>query len=449
MLEIRTIQQSDLTPKQLEAQDLIAGDARYCLLVGGSRSGKTFLFCRAVALRALKGDGSRHGIFRKAFNHVKSSIWHDTFPKMMGICFPGVPYKANKQDWFLEFPNGSQVWIGGLDEKERTDKILGQEYATLYLNEASELTWGSVEIAKTRLAQVVPGLRQKLYVDCNPTLTSHWTHRLWIERRDPETLDYIADPENYVWLRINPSDNKANLSPEFLASLEAMSPRQRKRFWEGEWGSEVENALWTPEGIDVYRRKNHPDFQRVVIGVDPSGTKGPEDGGRSDQVGISVVGLGTDGDAYVLDDLTAHARPAVWGKMVVSAYDRFEADLVVGEVNFGGAMVEEVIRAAGAEMGVAVNYREVHASRGKVVRAEPISLLYERGKVHHVGRFAPLEDQLCNFTTAGYIGEKSPDRADALIWALHQLFPGMTRKKPKQGGDVAVEGMGGFDATRY
>lgn len=444
--EIKTSEHR-LTARQWEAQKLLASPARYCLLVGGARSGKTFLLCRALALRALKAEGGRHGIFRKAFNHVKTAIWHDTFPKMMELCFPGVPYRANKQDWFWEFPNGSQIWIGGLDEKERTEKILGQEYVTVYCNEASEIVWSSVEMLTTRLAQVVPGLRQKFYADCNPPLTSHWTHRLFVEKRDPETRIRIDDPENYAWMRINPEDNKENLSPEFLKSLEKMSARARKRFWSGEWGSESENALWTLELFDKYRKKQAPEMQRVIIGVDPSGTKG-EDDERSDKVGIVVVGLGVDGHAYVLEDLTAQVSPREWGRRIVSAYDRYDADLVVAEVNFGGAMVGEIVRAAGSDMKVNVRFREVHASRGKVIRAEPASTLYERGMVHHVGDiFQELEDQLCLFTTMGYMGDRSPDRADALIWALAELFPGMTKKV--QPSPLRIEGVSQFDARRF
>lgn len=444
--EIRTSDHS-LTPKQWEAQELLSSASRYCLLVGGARSGKTFLICRALVLRALKGSGSRHGIFRKAFNHVKTAIWHDTMPKVLSLCFPGLAVKPNKQDWFWEFPNGSQIWIGGLDEKERTEKILGQEYVTIYLNEASEIVWSSVEMLTTRLAQVVPSLRQKFYADCNPPLTSHWTHRLFVEKRDPESRMRVDNPQDYAWLRINPEDNKQNLSPEFLASLAVMSARARKRFWLGEWGSENENALWTLEGFDKYRKHQAPEFQRIVIGVDPSGTKG-EDDERSDKVGIVVVGLGVDGDAYVIEDLTAQVNPREWGRRIVSAYDRHDADLIVAEINFGGAMVGEIIRSASSEMKVPVSFREVTASRGKVVRAEPISALYERGKVHHVGDVFPeLEDQLCNFTTQGYMGDRSPDRADALIWALSELFPGMTKKQ--QPKPLKIEGLGSYNAHRF
>ena len=122
-------------------------------------------------------------------------------------------------------------------------------------------------------------------------------------------------------------------------------------------------------------------------------------------------------------------------------------------------MVQDTIRAAASEMKVRVNFKEVTASRGKVIRAEPISVLYGHSdplnplnasptKVHHVGQFVELEDQLCNFTTAGYMGERSPDRADALIWALAELFPGMTRKVPKR-GDIVIEGVGSFNPLGY
>jgi predicted phage terminase large subunit-like protein len=368
-------------------------------------------------------------------------------PKVLKLCFPGLNVKANKQDYFWEFPNGSQIWIGGLDEKERTEKILGQEYVTIYLNEASQIGWNAVEMVKTRLAQVVPGLRQKLYVDCNPPLTSHWTHRCFIEKRDPETRVPFENPEDYVWLRINPEDNKANLDPAQILELSRMGARARKRFYSGEWGSETENALWTLEGIDKRRVKQAPDFQRVIIGVDPSGTKG-DDEERSDKVGIVVVALGVDGDAYVLEDLTAQVSPREWGRRIVSAYQRHEADLVVAEVNFGGAMVEEIVRNASSEMRIPVSFREVHSSRGKVIRAEPIAALYERGKVHHVGNIFPeLEDEMCNFTTAGYMGDRSPDRADSLIHALTELFPGMTKKAPKQ--PLRIEGVSNFNAQRF
>jgi phage terminase large subunit-like protein len=156
-------------------------------------------------------------------------------------------------------------------------------------------------------------------------------------------------------------------------------------------------------------------MQRIVVAVDPSGTRG--DGG-GDDIGIVVAGKGVDGHAYVLEDGTCQMSPEGWGRRSVDLYHRWSADRIVGERNYGGDMVRFTV--ATADRSAA--FKEVVASRGKAVRAEPISALYEQGKVHHVGIFADLEDQMCNFTASGYIGEGSPDRADALVWALTELM---------------------------
>lgn len=433
-----------LTPKQQEAQALLGGPARHVLLVGGSRSGKTFLACRAIAVRAAKAPGSRHLIGRFRFNHVKASVWADTWPKMMRLCFPALANRLryDKTDSRVIFPNESEVWFGGFDDRERTEKILGQEYATIFPNECSQIAWSTIEVLRTRLAQHVPltddegeatgeHLKLKMYYDANPPLATHWTHKLFVEHREPvPPYAPLKRPEQYAWMRINPGDNTDNLPPEYIAELANLGARARLRFLEGQWGSANENALWTYETIEQHRVTDYPDLQRITVGVDPSGTQGEEDE-RSDHVGIVVVGLGVDGHAYVLEDLTIKAPPEIWGKVAVQAYMRHQADRIVAETNFGGAMVGAVIRSAAAAERATANFVEVTASRGKVVRAEPISTLYEQGKVHHVGGHPELEDQLCAFTSAGYMGDRSPDRADAAIWALSDLFPGMTRRAPR------------------
>ena len=130
-----------LTDKQIAANALLASDAQDILLEGGSRSGKTFIALRAIATRALAVPNSRHAIFRLRFNHIKASIIYDTLPKMMDLCFPGVAEhcRLDKTDWFYRFPNGSEIWFGGLDDKDRTEKVLGQEYATMLFNEISQI----------------------------------------------------------------------------------------------------------------------------------------------------------------------------------------------------------------------------------------------------------------------------------------------------------------------
>lgn len=422
----------ELTAKQTEATVLLGSPATHTMLYGGSRSGKTFVILRAQITRRL-AHKSRGAILRYRFNHLKGSIIYDTLPKVMQLCFPGVADHSHmdKSDWFYRLPNGSELWFGGLDDKERTEKILGQEYADIFLNECSQIPWTSRNIAMTRLAQKTQ-LRLRAYYDCNPPNEAHWTHRVFVHKTDPDTRTALKDPSNYTAMVMNPRDNAQNLPAEYLRELENLPDRMRRRFLLGQFGTAVNGALWTLESLDMGRVLDGvvPDMQRIVIAVDPSGCSGPEDY-RSDEVGIVIAGLGTDGRAYVLEDLSGRFGPQQWGQIVASAFDRHSADVVVGETNYGGAMVNEVIRVARPR----TPFKSVSASRGKVVRAEPIAALYgsedKVGKVSHVGHFAKLEDQLCGFTTAGYFGDRSPDRADALVWALTELFPALSRPEKK------------------
>ena len=429
-----------LTPKQSLALDALGSGARHILLEGGSRSGKTFIILRAIVLRALAAKGSRHAVLRFRFNHVKASVVHDTFPKVMQLCFPGVPYRLDKTDWFAEFPNKSQIWFGGLDDKERTEKILGQEYATIFLNEISQIPLNSRNLALTRLAQLctytrdeqdIP-LRLKCYYDCNPPSKAHWGYVLFHDRKDPDTKKPLTDQHEYTFLKLNPQDNTTNLPKEYLATLEALPQRMRKRFLLGEYAEVAPGALWTDEIIDQQRVDEAPDMVRVVVAVDPSGS-GDDDNIGNDAIGIVVAGLGNDGRAYVLEDLTLKAGPKTWGNMVTTAFDRHMADKIVAETNYGGEMVKFVVQAAKPN----VPFKKLTASRGKHVRAEPIASLTEQGKIRFVGTYPDLEDELCAFTVNGYVGANSPNRADAFVWAMSELFPGLTRPEKKKSVSLA------------
>lgn len=696
-----------LTPKQREANQLLSSDVSNIMLRGGSRSGKTFLLCRAIVQRGLNAPGSRHAIWRFRFNHAKTSIWSDTLPKVAALCFPKLRITFNKTDFYAELPNGSQIWIGGLDDKERVEKVLGQEYCidpdakilhsdltwrraadvcagdeligfpesleghctlepsmveratvimaerlriwtdrgttdvsaehrfvahyddrrhrnfrmfswrmardlkagdrirfaaapwatdesrdggwmagmldgegwcseparqvgvaqrrgvvldamkdwldrsgvafgeyasggkpgqdpciqlrakglwpslrllgvarprrldgrklwsgtraftnrrdgiheatvlrieplgegpvvslststktliadgflghncTVYFNESSQIAWGSIETAMSRLAQNVeldPAIAKatgrthlplKAYFDCNPPSKLHWSYQLFREKLRPGTKEALPNPGDYVEMKINPDDNRDNLPPKYFEILDSMSAAKRLRFQQGEWATEVNGALWASEdrtaadgkiipGLDSQRVETPPDMARVVVAVDPSGTKG--DGG-GDDIGIVAAGIGVDGRGYVLGDATCQLSPDGWGRRAIETFHRHGADRIIGERNFGGAMVEYVIRTADKN----VPFREVHASRGKIVRAEPVAALYEQGRVSHVGQFPDLEDQMCNFTANGFVGEGSPDRADALVWALTELMLGDSAIFPISQGDFAIE----------
>jgi len=431
------------TAKQEEAQQILSGDATHICLFGGSRSGKTFLLTRNVIFRSLMAPGARSGIFRFRLNAIRASIVQETFPKVMKIAFPEVDYQLNKSEMFVTFENESEIWFGGLDDKERTEKVLGKEFVTLYLNECSQIPLESCDMVMTRLAQRVYTkidgrepvlLKTRGYYDCNPPNKAHWTYKRFILKQDPVTKEPLKYPDNYVSFKINPSDNVQNLSDGYIDILNSLSARLRKRFLEGEFADATPNQLFSDEIIDTWRVTDGiiPDLIRIVVAVDPSGS-GDVDNADNDAIGICIGGLGIDGNVYLLEDATCKCGPATWGKIVADAFDRHGADIVVGEGNFGGAMVQHVIQTARPR----TPYKMVSASRGKAVRAEPFSALYEQGKVRHVGRFMELEDELTSFSTVGYLGEHSPNRADALIWMLAELFPAMVRapreiKEPKE-----------------
>ena len=219
--------------------------------------------------------------------------------------------------------------------------------------------------------------------------------------------------------------NRANLADQFVTKIvtKFQGTRLGRQELEGILLDDVAGALWTGEMIDAaskYMREGGglPELRRIVIAIDPSGTAGEEDEG--DSVGIVAVGVSHSGQIYVLQDGTIKAGPTVWAKRAVEMAERWEADCIVAERNFGGAMVEAVLKASGMK----VRYKEVTASRGKVVRAEPVAALYEQNKVHHMALMGDLEQQLMFFTSEGYLGDNSPDRADALVWAVTELALG-------------------------
>lgn len=432
-----------LTAKQEEAQGILAGPATHGMLYGGSRSGKTFLHVRNIVLRALKASGSRHAILRFRFNHIKASIIFDTFPKVMKLCYPDIEYTLSKTDWFVKLPNGSEIWFGGLDDKERTEKILGQEYATIYLNEASQITNEARGMAMTRLAQLCeldgqPGvyLKPRAFYDCNPTNKMHWTYRLFIQKVDPDTKISLPNPDDYVFCKMNPEDNKENLSATYMDTLNSLPAKLRKRFKEGDFSEATPHALFNGTVIDQWRVIDGavPEFTRIVVGVDPSGAddKKKDNQADPDAIGIVVGGLGTDGNAYLIEDCTIVAGPQVWGTVATSAYDRHDADVVVGETNYGGAMVKFVIQTCRPR----TPFKQVTASRGKHVRAEPFSALYEQGKIRHVGNFNDLEEEMEHFSSFGYVGAGSPNRADAWFWVLAELFPGLVKGTAKKREEI-------------
>lgn len=389
------------------------GTATHLLLYGGSRSGKSFALCCALVVRSLKSPGSRHAVVRRYFSAVHASIGLDTLPKALKLRFPGVVCVYRKSEGLFRFANGSEIWLIGLDDEARAEKILGQEFATIYFNECSELDYTSVQTALTRLAQKAPDLVNRAFYDCNPPGRGHWTYRLFVEKRDPMSRRELRDPENYLALRLNPGDNRENLPEGYIENTLANLPeRQRNRFLYGEWSDDTEGALWTMEMLARARETRAPEaLARIVVGVDPAVTAHE----NSDHTGIVAAGIDRAGVIHVLRDASCRRAPLGWAAEVVKLYRELDADLVVGEVNNGGDLIESLLRQLAPE----VNFRAVRATRGKLLRAEPVAALYARDLVRHAGEFPELEEEMLGYSPAN--SSDSPDRLDALVWALSEL----------------------------
>jgi hypothetical protein len=392
------------TAKQKEAIRIIAKN-KTTLLEGGSRSGKTFIVIYAMVIRAFHYANTWHVAARLRFNHAKTSLWMKTIPDVIKKCNLEKYVEYNSSDFYLEFPNKSRLLVAGLDDKERVEKILGNEYATIFLNEASQISYDSYEIVKTRL-NPPKGIPARFLIDYNPPSIKHWGYNVFHKRKFP---DGKPVPDNdYAVIKINPRDNIENLSEDYIPELESLSGNRRKRFLDGEYTTE-EGSLWKRDWIK-YRKPSDTQLTRVVVGVDPSGSK------TGDEIGIIVAGKGADNNYYILGDYSLHGTPKEWAEEVLHAYKNNSADVVSAEKNYGGEMVQATITQMGTRN---INVQLVNATRGKVVRAEPISALYEQGLVFHSDEYPALEDELC--TTRFEDLEKSPNRLDALVWAMTEL----------------------------
>jgi phage terminase large subunit-like protein len=212
-------------------------------------------------------------------------------------------------------------------------------------------------------------------------------------------------------------DNADNLAPAFLDAIvkRYRGTRLGRQELLAELLEDVPGALWSRDAIERGSVAVAPVLTRIVVAIDPAASSG--DG--ADETGIVVAGIDGSGHGYVLDDLSGRFAPHEWARRAVAAYKSHAADRIVAEVNNGGDMVEATLRVIDPN----ASYRAVHASRGKAVRAEPVAALYEQGRVHHVGRLPTLEDQMCEFTGASdRDGRASPDRVDALVWAITDLM---------------------------
>ncbi|MGB3465026.1 MAG: hypothetical protein WBA74_07145, partial [Cyclobacteriaceae bacterium] len=235
-------------------------------------------------------------------------------------------------------------------------------------------------------------------------------HKLFIEYKDP--IDGLPKNKNdYASILMNPTDNP-HLSKDYIHILENMSERAKRRFLHGLWDDEIEGALWSQQVIDRNKIETLPleHYERIIIAVDPAVTAKD----TSDETGIIVGGL-IDQNVHIIDDASGRYAPLDWANKVKSLYYRYKADRIICETNQGGDLVEQNLLTVDNNLSV----KKVHAYKGKYLRAEPVASLYERDRVKHIKYFNELEEQMVTWRPAQ---EKSPDRLDALVYAVTELL---------------------------
>ncbi len=315
----------------------------------------------------------------------------------------------------LEWPNGA---IAHTYSAEEPDQLRGPEHDLAWTDELAK--WGNPQDTWDMLQF---GMR----IGTHPRQLVTTTPRPIPTIR--EIMDGAKTGETFVTLG-STYDNVGNLAPAFIRRMEAKyeGTRLGRQELHAEMLDDVPGALWTQA---MLRRRSIPDsplsagigtdepipqMLRIVVAIDPSGSSGEDEG--ADDIGIIVAGKAVDGACWILEDATCSLGPAGWGQVAVDMYNKWRADAIIGELNYGGAMVEHTIRTVSRM----VPYKGVTASRGKHIRAEPVAALYEQGRVRHSRAFPQLEDQLYSMSRTGYLGRGSPDRLDAMVWAVTELM---------------------------
>lgn len=395
-------------PSQEIALDLMLTH-KYTMLYGGSRSGKSFIIMFLVIFRALKKK-SRHVVVRRHFSDIKRSVLNETFKDVCQLL--GVVPKINMQDYVAIFANGSEIHFIGVDNSIGLDKILGMEISTLWMNEISQLGYATYTILKTRLAQK-SGLANRIFLDLNPTSKLFWGYKLFIEGIDPKDKTLVKHPEQYCSFKMNPEDNEANIDKDYIEMLSELPREERVRFYEGDFGEVEQGALFSEANFNQYRVINRPELKKIVIAIDPAVTAKM----TSDETGIVAAGLGFDNRGYLLEDVSGIFTPREWAKKARDLYVKYNATYIVAEINQGGLMVKSTIKNIDENLPV----KEINATKGKITRAEPISVLYDEGRISHVGGFADAETEMALYT--GKPSDDSPNRLDAIVYAMTELFP--------------------------
>ena len=386
------------------------------LILAGRGWGKTRTGAEDVAWYGQRYPGSRIAVVAPTYADARDTcIEGDS--GLRSVLPNGVIEAWNRSLGELTLVNGTRYKLFGAEEPER---LRGPQH---------HRAWAD-ELAAWRRSETWDQLMFGLRLGTDPRVVVTTTPK-------PNALvRAISGRDDCHITRGSTFENESNLAASALEDYRRRYEGTRLGRQEiyAELLDDVPGAMWTRAMIDNARVSvdDLPEMARVCVAVDPSGAAGADDEG-ADEIGIVVVGRGVDGRGYVLEDATCRLSPEGWARRAVTAYHRWGADRLVAERNFGGAMVASVIRSVDRSIA----FKEVVASRGKTVRAEPVAALYEQGRVSHAGLFDEMEAQMMAFTPGGYVGEGSPDRADALVWGVTEAMLGHIAP-PRSNGPVIV-----------
>lgn len=377
-------------PKQLEPE----GDWRIWLILAGRGFGKTRSGAEWVRKQVVEGRSGRIALVGSTAADVRDTMIEGE-SGLLRIFPPNEIPKYEPSKRRVTFRNGAIATAYSADEP---DRLRGPNH---------DLAWCD-EIAAWRYPDAWDQLIFGLRIGDNPRLVATTTPR------PTKLIKGLVEREDTFVTKGSTYENTGNLAPTFVQ--EVLSRYEGTRLGRQELHAEilddVEGALWNRKLIEDSRVNSFPDLARIVVGVDPAVSNNVD----SAETGIVCVGVDVDGIAYVLDDKSVKGSPIEWANSAIASYHRNQADRIIVEANQGGDMVRHTLHTVESNIPV----KAVHATRGKRTRAEPVAALYEQGKVKHVGAFPQLEDQMCSWTTDA----PSPDRLDALVWAVTELLVG-------------------------
>lgn len=380
------------------------GDWSTWLLMAGRGFGKTRSGAEWVIEKAHAYPGCHIALVGRTVADVRK-VMVGGMSGILAISPPWFKPQYNPSLRLLTWPNGATATTYSADVP---DQLRGPQHSFAWADERAAWQYDDAwdQLSFGLRIEPAPGVTPQCIVTTTP--------------RNTKAMKALRDDPSTVTVKRSMHENRDNLSPRFIAEIEKRyaGTRLGRQEIDGDIIDDIDGALWKRDWIEDGRVVKYPDLKRIVVAVDPPASSTATSDSPA-ECGIVVAGLGVDGHGYTLADLSMIGTPDEWASEVLAAYSKFEADLIVGEVNNGGEMVGAIIKAIATRNGMQnVPYKAVRATRGKQLRAEPVSSLYQRQQIHHVGTHPDLEDQMANWVP----GEKSPDRLDSAVWAYTELM---------------------------